>query len=135
MRIFQKRLSHMGGTAVFCEGEINWPAIVWEDTILPYNGGAKICTIIYYENPGFVVFVLPRCVGKTVPFSMCYHLAPSRFRTLRTVSSRMRKSMPADQLLMYCMSSRMTSSKSVMSLRPEICHMPVMPGRKVILAR
>lgn len=39
------------------------------------------------------------------------------------------KLLPAvNTLLMYSLSSRTTSSKSVISLRPLTCHMPVMPG-------
>lgn len=38
------------------------------------------------------------------------------------------------KILIYSVSSRTTSSKSVISLRPLTCHIPVIPGLMAILA-
>ena len=56
------------------------------------------------------------------------HIAPSCFNTVFTVLNKIRISSPNDQLLMYSVSSLTTSSKSVISLRPDTCHIPVNPG-------
>lgn len=57
-----------------------------------------------------------------------HYMAPRFLRTAPTVLKRSLKSKPMDQLQMYSVSSLTTSSKSVISLRPLTCHMPVMPG-------
>lgn len=59
---------------------------------------------------------------------------PSLFRTVITVLNKIFISNPKFQLLIYSVSSRTTSSKSVISLRPLTCHIPVIPGLMAILA-
>lgn len=54
--------------------------------------------------------------------------APFRNRTTHTVLNRILISSHMFHSLIYFLSSRTTSSKSVMSLRPLTCHIPVIPG-------
>lgn len=56
------------------------------------------------------------------------HIDPSFLNTTCIVFSRILKSSPMLQWLMYSLSSSTTSSKSVMLLRPLTCHIPVRPG-------
>lgn len=59
---------------------------------------------------------------------------PSLFSTVITVLNRIFISSPKVQLLIYSVSSLTTSSKSVISLLPLTCHIPVIPGLMAILA-
>ena len=63
------------------------------------------------------------------------YIAPSFFRTTATVFARIRKSSPILHSEMYFRSSFTTSSKSVMSLLPLTCHIPVIPGFMASLVR
>ena len=56
------------------------------------------------------------------------YTAPSFFSTAPTVFTSIFRSFPKFQFSIYSRSSFTTSSKSVMLLRPLICHIPVMPG-------
>ena len=56
------------------------------------------------------------------------------FNTVITVLNSILISRPKFQLLIYSVSSLTTSSKSVMSLLPLTCHIPVIPGLMAILA-
>lgn len=56
------------------------------------------------------------------------YAAPSFFSTAPTVFHSIFRSFPKFQFSIYSRSSFTTSSKSVMLLRPLICHIPVMPG-------
>ena len=56
------------------------------------------------------------------------HLEPSFFSTTRIVLNNSLISRLILQFVIYCVSSLTTSSKSVMSLRPLVCHIPVIPG-------
>ena len=70
--------------------------------------------------------------------SRCRHmypyLAPFLLATATMVLSIIPISSATLQFSIYCLSSFTTSSKSVISLLPLICHNPVMPGFMVILA-
>lgn len=70
-------------------------------------------------------------------FNFCFHsrhisiplyLAPSLCNTARIVFSKILTSNPKLHSSIYCLSSATTCSKSVISLRPLTCHMPVSPG-------
>ena len=56
------------------------------------------------------------------------YTAPSFLSTAPTVFHSILRSFPKFQFSIYSRSSFTTSSKSVMLLRPLICHIPVMPG-------
>lgn len=64
-----------------------------------------------------------------------YHFDPRPPRTTNTVLIRIFTSIPRFQFFMYFISSFTTSSKSVISLLPLTCHMPVSPGFTASLAR
>ena len=63
------------------------------------------------------------------------HSAPVCLSTTETVLSRIWKSSSMLQVSIYSRSSFTTSSKSVMSLLPLICHSPVIPGLMLIRTR
>ena len=56
------------------------------------------------------------------------HSAPCPFRTTLTVFSIIFRSRRTLQFSIYSWSNLTTSSKSVISLRPLTCHIPVIPG-------
>lgn len=56
------------------------------------------------------------------------YIEPSFCNTTSTVFKRILISSPIFQLSIYSLSSLTTSSKSVISLRPLTCHIPVIPG-------
>ena len=62
------------------------------------------------------------------------YIDPSFFSTTITVFISIFISSPIFQFSIYSLSSLTTSSKSVISLRPLTCHMPVMPGLIASLA-
>ena len=62
-------------------------------------------------------------------------LEPSFLNTTNTVLNRIFISIPIFQFSIYSLSSLTTSSKSVISLRPLTCHIPVIPGLIANLAR
>ena len=62
------------------------------------------------------------------------HFAPHPVKTTVTVLNRILISSPIDHCSMYLVSSSTTSSKSVISLRPLTCHIPVSPGLIASLA-
>ena len=62
------------------------------------------------------------------------HIDPSFFATTITVFKRILISNPISQFSIYSLSSLTTSSKSVISLRPLTCHIPVIPGLIASLA-
>lgn len=62
------------------------------------------------------------------------HTDPSLFNTVITVLNSILISRLKFQLLIYSVSSLTTSSKSVISLRPLTCHIPVIPGLIAIRA-
>ena len=64
-----------------------------------------------------------------------HHIDPSFLRTTITVLNNIFISSPMFQFVIYSLSRRTTSSKSVMSLRPLTCHIPVIPGLIANLAR
>lgn len=64
-----------------------------------------------------------------------FTLNSSCFKTDKTVLKRIFKSSPMLHSAMYLVSNFTTSSKSVISLRPLICHNPVIPGLIANLAR
>ena len=70
----------------------------------------------------------------TATFFFPYYTDPSLFSTVITVLNRIFISSPKVQLLIYSVSSLTTSSKSVISLLPLTCHIPVIPGLMAILA-
>ena len=57
-----------------------------------------------------------------------HHIAPSPLTTTRTVRSKILISSPTLHFFIYSVSSRTTSSKSVILLLPLTCHIPVTPG-------
>src|SRR5581483_8335992 len=57
-----------------------------------------------------------------------HHQAPRPRSTVGIVFNRISRSNQKDQVRIYSRSSRTHSSKSRISLRPEICHRQVMPG-------
>ena len=59
------------------------------------------------------------------------YLAPLPRNTAKTVFNKILKSRPMDQFSIYSTSKRTISSKSVISLLPLTCHIPVSPGRKL----
>lgn len=63
------------------------------------------------------------------------YIDPSFLNTTNTVLNRIFISSPMFQFVIYSLSRRTTSSKSVISLRPLTCHMPVIPGLIASLAR
>jgi hypothetical protein len=66
--------------------------------------------------------------------SKCHQQLPSLFKTAKTVLNKIFISSPIFHWEIYSVSSRTISSKSVISLRPLTCHIPVMPGLMAILA-
>ena len=62
------------------------------------------------------------------PAPFLHHIDPSLRSTTSTVFISIFISSPIFQFSIYSLSSLTTSSKSVISLRPLTCHMPVMPG-------
>lgn len=64
-----------------------------------------------------------------------HHFDPLPFNTTSTVFRIILISIPTFQFLMYSISSFTTSSKSVISLLPLTCHIPVSPGFTASLAR
>ena len=62
------------------------------------------------------------------PNGKSLYTAPSFLSTAPTVFHSIFRSFPKFQFSIYSRSSFTTSSKSVMLLRPLICHIPVMPG-------
>ena len=63
------------------------------------------------------------------------YIDPSLPRTVFTVLNKILISSAGVHSFIYFVSSLTTSSKSVISLRPLTCHMPVMPGFIASLAR
>lgn len=68
------------------------------------------------------------------PAPFLHHIDPSLRSTTSTVFISIFISSPIFQFSIYSLSSLTTSSKSVISLRPLTCHMPVMPGLIASLA-
>lgn len=68
-------------------------------------------------------------------FHPIHHLDPLPLSTTPTVLSRILISIPIFQFLTYSISSFTTSSKSVISLLPLTCHIPVSPGFTASLPR
>ena len=68
-------------------------------------------------------------------FHPIHHLDPLPLSTTPTVLSRILISIPTFQFLTYSISSFTTSSKSVISLLPLTCHIPVSPGFTASLPR
>ena len=64
-----------------------------------------------------------------------FYDAPSCFNTTATVFRRILMSSLQLQFRIYSVSRRTTSSKSVISLRPLTCHIPVIPGLTLIRTR
>ena len=101
------------------------------------------------QNTTYNIYIMKRPLSQAAPkpllhsftLSRCDHLttltyiAPSRCSTTNTVLNRILISSPMLQSLMYFVSSATTSSKSVISLRPLTCHIPVIPGLVASLAR
>ena len=63
-----------------------------------------------------------------ISYSNKYYIEPCFFNTTPNVFNRILTSKPGFQRSMYSLSKRTTYSKSVISLLPEICHIPVIPG-------
>ena len=63
------------------------------------------------------------------------YIEPSFLNTTNIVFNNIFISSPMFQFVIYSLSRRTTSSKSVISLRPLTCHMPVIPGLIASLAR
>ena len=80
------------------------------------------------EDPTKQTFIYIHSLSLIIIVIKIVYIDPSLLNTTSTVFSRILISSPIFQLLMYSLSSRTTSSKSVISLRPLTCHMPVMPG-------
>lgn len=68
-------------------------------------------------------------------FHPIHHLDPLPLSTTPTVLNRILISIPISQFLTYSISSFTTSSKSVISLLPLTCHIPVSPGFTASLPR
>lgn len=68
-------------------------------------------------------------------FHPFHHLDPLPLSTTPTVLNRILISIPTFQFLTYSISSFTTSSKSVISLLPLTCHIPVSPGFTASLPR
>ena len=68
-------------------------------------------------------------------FHPFHHLDPLPLSTTPTVLNRILISIPIFQFLTYSISSFTTSSKSVISLLPLTCHIPVSPGFTASLPR
>ena len=68
-------------------------------------------------------------------FHPIHHLDPLPLSTTPTVLNRILISIPIFQFLTYSISSFTTSSKSVISLLPLTCHIPVSPGFTASLPR
>lgn len=68
-------------------------------------------------------------------FPCNFYSDPLPVSTTNTVLKRILRSIPKHQFFTYFISSFTTSSKSVISLRPLTCHMPVKPGFTASLAR
>lgn len=67
-------------------------------------------------------------IGSSRPLSSFSHTDPSFLITTITVFKRIFKSNPISQFSIYSRSNLTTSSKSVISLLPLTCHIPVIPG-------
>lgn len=68
-------------------------------------------------------------------FHPIHHLDPLPLSTTPTVLNKILISIPIFQFLTYSISSFTTSSKSVISLLPLTCHIPVSPGFTASLPR
>lgn len=64
-----------------------------------------------------------------------FYIAPFPVSVIMTVLKRIFQSRAILQFVIYSVSSRTISSKSVISLRPLTCHIPVIPGLIAIRAR
>ena len=113
----------MGGCPQTCMNKLR---------VAPRHGRSRIAPTI--RNP----FVLheKRAQNGSLPrvWTPAYS-APSCLRTTETVFNRIWKSSSGLQFWIYSRSSLTTSSKSVISLRPLICHRPVIPGLMLIRTR
>lgn len=74
-----------------------------------------------------------RFYSNLLPLS--FYIDPSLTKTVFTVIHKILISSAGLHSFIYFVSSLTTSSKSVMSLRPLTCHIPVMPGLIASLAR
>ena len=92
-----------------------------------------------YSNfyPIFILITYPFSCAPTFQRSkhIFFYIEPSFFRTTIIVLKNIFISSPIFQFVIYSLSRRTTSSKSVISLRPLTCHMPVIPGLIASLAR
>ena len=86
---------------------------------------AAICLSILFIFPPSMKRGSSPCCGYS-------YSAPSCRSTTPTVLNRIRASSSQLQFRIYHSSSRTTSSKSVILLRPLTCHMPVIPGLALI---
>ena len=105
-----------------------------------------LCTHLLFTDSIFLYFLMCSSHTWLSFFLFCHtlsaqqsyfrhHTDPSFLSTTNTVLNSILMSSPMFQFSMYSLSSLTTSSKSVMSLRPLTCHMPVMPGLMASRAR
>ena len=92
---------------------------------------AFLMSLIHLARRFYVAPVYRPNIYRLTPF---FHTDPSLFNTVFTVCRSIFISNPKFQLYIYSVSNLTTSSKSVMSLRPLTCHIPVIPGLIAILA-
>ncbi len=93
------------------------------DSILPFQQRILIPVPVYNGSNAALY-------GRVGNYHADFHsyLEPFPVRTTHTVWNKILMSSPSVQLSIYSKSSFTTSSKSIISLRPLICHRPVSPG-------
>jgi len=94
---------------------------------------------VFFDYATLLLFVEQTFVGAaiTTKSALLYriYIDPSFLKTTNIVLNNIFISSPMFQFVIYSLSRRTTSSKSVISLRPLTCHMPVIPGLIASLAR
>src|SRR5205085_5569551 len=90
--------------------------------------------VVLANGPDTFLFSSTAAVYESRTSSPMTYDAPVPVTTAGIVLMRIFRSRPSDQLSMYARSSRIHSSNAT-SLRPDVCHKPVIPGRIESLRR